>query len=56
VEDLIADPLRRQEVLVNARQAAERIINKDVTLNTFPKLKAEFQRHYERLQGGAIFT
>ncbi len=56
VEDLIDDPVRRQEVLVNARQAAERIINKDATLNTFPKLKAEFQRHYERLQGGAIFT
>jgi ATP-dependent DNA helicase RecG len=56
VEDLIADPLRRQEVLVNARQAAERIINKDATLNYFPKLRAEFLRHYERLQGGSIFT
>jgi len=56
VEDLIDDPIVRQEVLLNARQAAERLINKDPTLSYFPKLQAEFRRHYERLQGGAIFT
>jgi ATP-dependent DNA helicase RecG len=56
VEDLIANPIRKQEILVTARQAAERIMRKDATLSCFPKLQAEFLRHYQRLQGGAIFT
>ena len=56
IEDRLPDEAARQEIYQIARQAAERIIKKDPTLDTFPSLKAEFDRHYQRLQGGAIFT
>jgi ATP-dependent DNA helicase RecG len=56
IEDRLSDEAARQEIFQIARQAAERIIKKDATLETFPLLKAEFELHYQRLQGGAIFT
>jgi ATP-dependent DNA helicase RecG len=56
IEDRLSDEAARQEIFQIARQAAERIIKKDPTLEHFPALKAEFEMHYQRLQGGAIFT
>jgi ATP-dependent DNA helicase RecG len=56
IEDRLSDEAARQEIFQISRQAAERIIKKDTTLETFPLLKAEFELHYQRLQGGAIFT
>jgi ATP-dependent DNA helicase RecG len=56
IEDRLPDEAARQEIYQIARQAAERIIKKDPTLETFPVLKDEFTHHYQRLQGGAIFT
>jgi ATP-dependent DNA helicase RecG len=52
----LPDEAARQEIFQIAREAAERIIKKDATLEHFPELKAEFELHYQRLQGGAIFT
>ena len=56
IEDRLPDEAARQEIFQIAREAAERIIKKDATLENFPLLKAEFELHYQRLQGGAIFT
>lgn len=56
IEDLLDDPIDRQQVLESARHCAERLITKDPTLKSFPKLDQEFQRHYQRLQRGTIFT
>lgn len=56
IEDRLSDEAARQELFQMARQAAERLMRKDPTLTVFPKLKQEFMSHYERLQGGAIFT
>jgi ATP-dependent DNA helicase RecG len=56
IDDRLPDEAARQEIYQIARDAAERIIKKDPTLDSFPQLKAEFERHYQRLQGGAIFT
>jgi ATP-dependent DNA helicase RecG len=56
IEDRLSDEAMRQEIYQIARQAAERVMAKDPSLDIFPSLKAEFERHYQRLQGGAIFT
>ncbi len=56
IEDRLPDEAARQEIFQIAREAAERIIKRDATLENFPLLKAEFELHYQRLQGGAIFT
>jgi ATP-dependent DNA helicase RecG len=56
IDDRLPDEAARQEIYQIAREAAERIIKKDPTLESFSQLKAEFDRHYQRLQGGAIFT
>jgi ATP-dependent DNA helicase RecG len=56
IEDRLSDEAMRQEIYQIARQAAERVMAKDPSLEIFPSLKAEFERHYQRLQGGAIFT
>ncbi len=56
IDDRLPDEAARQEIYRTAREAAERIIKKDPTLASFPELKAEFECHYQRLQGGAIFT
>ncbi len=56
IEDRLPDEAARQEIFQIARVAAERIIKKDPSLDIFPLLKAEFELHYQRLQGGAIFT
>lgn len=56
IEDRLSDEAARQEVFQIARQAAERVMAKDPSLDSFPALKLEFERHYQRLQGGVIFT
>ena len=56
IDDRLPDEAARQEIYQIAREAAERTIKKDPTLASFSQLKAEFDRHYQRLQGGAIFT
>ncbi len=56
IEDRLSDEAARQELFQMAREAAERLMRKDPTLAAFPKLQREFMSHYERLQGGAIFT
>ncbi len=56
IDDRLPDEAARQEIYQISRAAAERIIKKDATLEQFPLLKVEFEYHYQRLQGGAIFT
>jgi ATP-dependent DNA helicase RecG len=56
IEDRLSDEAIRQEIFQIARQAAERVMAKDPSLESFPALKSEFERHYQRLQGGVIFT
>ncbi len=45
-----------EEVLVLARQAAEKVIEIDATLDRWYLLKAELKYRYQRLMGGAILT
>ena len=45
-----------QEVLELARNAAERTIEKDPTLEKWAVMKAELDYRYQRLMGGAILT
>ncbi len=45
-----------QDVLILARDAAEKVIEKDPTLNRWPMLKLELDHRYEKLMGGAILT
>ncbi len=56
IDDRLSDEAARQEIYQIARTAAERVISKDPTLESFPQLKVEFDYHYQRLQGGSIFT
>ena len=45
-----------QSALELAREAAEKVIVKDVTLERWPLLQAELERRYQRLMGGTILT
>ncbi|MDZ7994570.1 MAG: ATP-dependent DNA helicase RecG [Nostoc sp. EfeVER01] len=45
-----------EEVLLLARQAAEKIVEMDVTLERWYLMKEELKYRYERLMGGAILT
>jgi ATP-dependent DNA helicase RecG len=45
-----------QDILILARDAAEKVIEKDGTLNRWPLLKVELDQRYQRLMGGAILT
>jgi ATP-dependent DNA helicase RecG len=45
-----------EEVLLLARQAAEKVIEMDATLERWMLMKVELQYRYERLMGGAILT
>ncbi|WP_414546278.1 ATP-dependent DNA helicase RecG [Nostoc sp. CCY0012] len=45
-----------EEVLLLARQAAEKVIEMDATLERWQLMKAELKYRYERLMGGAILT
>lgn len=52
----LASLVEDQDVLVLARDAAEKIIASDTKLTTFPLLQEELDRRYQRLMGGTIMT
>ncbi|GAP99235.1 ATP-dependent DNA helicase RecG [Leptolyngbya sp. NIES-2104] len=52
----LASLVEDQEVLVLARDAAERTIQKDPTIEKWNAMKAELDYRYQRLMGGAILT
>lgn len=52
----LASLVEDQEVLGEARAAAEAMIAEDSTLERWPKLKRELAYRYEKLMGGAILT
>ncbi|MBD2451504.1 ATP-dependent DNA helicase RecG [Nostoc sp. FACHB-152] len=52
----LASLLEDEEVLLLARQAAEKVIEIDVTLERWYGMKQELKYRYERLMGGAILT
>ncbi|MBD2043939.1 ATP-dependent DNA helicase RecG [Microcoleus sp. FACHB-672] len=53
---VLASLVDDQEILVLARDAAEKVMQKDATLDTWPRLKRELELRYERMLGGAIWT
>ncbi|MBP5972605.1 ATP-dependent DNA helicase RecG [Brasilonema sp. CT11] len=52
----LASLVEDEEVLILARQAAEKVIEIDVTLERWYLMKEELKYRYERLMGGAILT
>ena len=52
----LASLVEDEEVLLLARQAAEKIIDMDATLERWYLMKEELKYRYERLMGGAILT
>ncbi|HTL89439.1 MAG TPA: ATP-dependent DNA helicase RecG, partial [Leptolyngbya sp.] len=52
----LASLVEDQEVLELAREAAERTIQKDPTIEKWNAMKAELEYRYQRLMGGAILT
>jgi ATP-dependent DNA helicase RecG len=52
----LASLVEDHAVLEIARAAAERVIDKDATLERWPELKAELDYRYQRLMGGTILT
>lgn len=52
----LASLVEDQAVLEVAREAAEKAIAKDPTLDRWPLMQAELEYRYQRLMGGAIFT
>ena len=51
---VLASLVDDREVLMLARDAAERVIRKDPTLERYPRMKAELEIRFERMLGGAI--
>ena len=45
-----------QSALELAREAAEKVMAKDATLDRWPLLQSELDRRHQRLMGGAILT
>jgi len=52
----LASLVEDQEVLVLARDAAEKMILRDETLAKWPLLQSELEYRYQRLMGGTILT
>ncbi|WP_413171211.1 ATP-dependent DNA helicase RecG [Anabaena azotica] len=52
----LASLVEDEDVLLLARQAAEKVIDMDVDLERWPLMKDELQYRYARLMGGAILT
>jgi ATP-dependent DNA helicase RecG len=53
---VLASLVEDQDVLMVAREAAEKVLAKDPTLNRWPQLKAALAERYRKLMGGAIWT
>ncbi|NCJ06238.1 ATP-dependent DNA helicase RecG [Synechococcales cyanobacterium C] len=52
----LASLVEDQDCLELARQAAEKVIAKDATLDTWPLMQTELNYRYRRLMGGTILT
>ena len=52
----LASLVEDEEILILARQAAEKVIEMDATLGRWHLMKEELKYRYERLMGGAIMT
>mgnify|MGYP006277303539 FL=1 len=52
----LASLVEDQEVLVLAREAAEKLIFRDKSLTEYPELKAELERRYLKLMGSTILA
>lgn len=52
----LASLVEDQEVLEIAREAAQKVIEKDATLERWPLLQDELKYRYQKLMGGAILT
>ncbi|HYW18657.1 MAG TPA: ATP-dependent DNA helicase RecG [Nodularia sp. (in: cyanobacteria)] len=52
----LASLVEDEEILLLARQVAEKVIEMDATLERWFLMKAELKYRYERLMGGAILT
>ena len=52
----LASLVEDQQVLELAREAAEKVIEKDATLQRWFLMKAELEYRYNKLMGGAILT
>ncbi len=53
---VLASLVDDREVLITARDAAEKVLEKDPTIDRWPRMKAELELRYQRLLGGAIWT
>ncbi|EAW36635.1 ATP-dependent DNA helicase RecG [Lyngbya sp. PCC 8106] len=53
---VLASLVEDREVLELARDAAQKVIEKDDTLNRWPLMKQELNRRFERMLGGSILT
>ncbi|MGB6170156.1 MAG: ATP-dependent DNA helicase RecG [Geitlerinemataceae cyanobacterium] len=53
---ILASLVDDQEILILARDAAEKVIDKDPTIDLFPRMKAELDSRFEKLLGGSILT
>lgn len=56
IDDRLKDNVLRQQVYQLSREAAQLVMERDSSLKSFPLLKQAFDYHYDRLQGGTIFT
>jgi ATP-dependent DNA helicase RecG len=52
----LASLVEDQEVLELARDAAQRVMEKDPSLNQWPLMQQELERRYQRMLGGSILT
>jgi ATP-dependent DNA helicase RecG len=52
----LASLVEDEDILLLARQAAEKVIDIDASLERWPLMKDELKYRYERLMGGAILT
>ena len=52
----LASLVEDEDILLLARQAAEKVIDMDASLERWPLMKEELQYRYARLMGGAILT
>lgn len=52
----LASLVEDQEVLELAREAAQTVIERDETLESWPTMRDELERRYQRILGGSILT
>jgi ATP-dependent DNA helicase RecG len=53
---VLASLVDDQEILILARDAAEKVIEKDPMIELFPRMKAELDSRFDRMLGGSILT